>query len=117
MSTQIELSGATDKRTADARDLMDRFLRDTGVTSDASPRRYLWTDAFAVCNLLGLGEPDLARRLVSQVHETLGRHRDDDPRDGWISGLDEEEGRRHPTAGGLRIGKKLPERGPNEPLR
>jgi hypothetical protein len=28
----------------------------------------------------------------STVHAILGRHRDDDPRIGWISGLDEEEG-------------------------
>ncbi|NIP59818.1 MAG: hypothetical protein GWM92_16045, partial [Gemmatimonadetes bacterium] len=37
-------------------------------------------------------------------------------RGGWISGLSDEEGRRHPTAGGLRIGKPLPERGPDEPF-
>jgi hypothetical protein len=41
----------------------------------------------------------------------LGRHRTDDNRTGWISGLSDEEGERHPTAGGLRIGKPLPERG------
>ena len=29
--------------------------------------------------------------------------------------LSEEEGREHPTAGGLRIGKPLPERGPDDP--
>jgi hypothetical protein len=45
---------------------------------------------------------------------TLGRHRPADPRQGWISGLDEPEGERHPTRGGLRIGKPLPERGPRE---
>jgi len=44
------------------------------------------------------------------VHEVLGRHRGDDGRSGWISGLDEAEGRQHPTSGGLRIGKPLPER-------
>jgi hypothetical protein len=53
---------------------------------------------------------------VAQVHEVLGRHRGDDGRSGWISGLDEAEGRRHPTAGGLRIGKKLAERQPAEPF-
>jgi hypothetical protein len=57
----------------------------------------------------------LARELVNQVHQVLGRHRDDDPRQGWISGLSEEEGERHPTCGGLRIGKTLTERGPYEP--
>ena len=56
-----------------------------------------------------------AYRLVDQVHHTLGRHRDDDPRRGWISGLDEQEGKRHPTIRGLRIGKQLNERKSNEP--
>ncbi|MEA2079994.1 MAG: hypothetical protein U9P00_09095, partial [Pseudomonadota bacterium] len=85
-------------------------------------RRYLWTDAFAVCNFLGLARVtrdnryrELALRLVDQVHQTLGRHRDDDPRNGWISGLSEHEGRAHPTRGGLRIGKELAERAPDEP--
>jgi hypothetical protein len=93
----------------------------TGLTSDTAPRRYLWTDAFAVCNYLALhrytAAPewlDYARQLIDQVHRVLGRHRADDPRIGWISGLDETTGARHPTAGGLRIGKPLPERGPAE---
>ncbi len=51
------------------------------------------------------------------MHRTLGRHRPDDCREGWISGLGAEEGARHPTAGGLRIGKDEPERGPSEPYR
>ena len=97
---------------------MMAFAERTGLLNDVGgPRRYLWTDAFAVCNFLSLYETtsddafaDLAKRLVDQVHETLGRHRSDDPRSGWISGLDEAEGRRHPTAGGLRIGKRLNER-------
>ena len=55
-------------------------------------------------------------RWSTQVHHTLGRHRADDHRHGWISGLDEAEGEAHPTAGGLRIGKPLPERAPGEPL-
>lgn len=101
--------------------IMDAFAERTGLTSDRAPRRYLWTDAFAVCNYLGLrGETgderflDLARSLVRQVHRVLGRHREDDPRDGWISGLTEDEGRKHPTAGGLRIGKPRPERREDE---
>lgn len=100
---------------------MERFVADTGVEGDAPPRRYLWTDAFAVCNLLGLhrstGEArwlELALRLVDQVHHVLARHRPDDPRTGWISGLAEPEGEEHPTRGGLRIGKELPERAPGE---
>ena len=102
--------------------LLDAFAERTGLASSRPARRYLWTDAFAVCTWLGLhratGEArhrELALALVEEVHRVLGRHRDDDPRDGWISGLEEEEGARHPTAGGLRIGKPLPERGPEEP--
>lgn len=97
-----------------ARALMDRFSAATGLTAHAPPRRYLWTDAFAVCNWLGMGEVDRARQLVDQVHGIPARHRDDDPRSGWISGLPDDEGARHPTAGGLRIGKPLPERAPDQ---
>lgn len=85
------------------------------------PRRYLWTDAFAVCNYIGLwladedsGDLEMALGLVSQVHEVLGRHRADDVRSGWLTGLTGEAARRHPTAAGLRIGKPLPERAPDE---
>ena len=106
-------------------ELMDEFAGRTGLAPKASApvRRYLWTDAFAVCNYLALYRQSrreehlhLALNLVDQVHETLGRHRDDDPRSGWISGLEEGEGRLHPTAGGLRIGKRMPERLPQEPF-
>jgi hypothetical protein len=100
---------------------MMHFAARTGLTSDAAPRRYLWTDAFAVCNFLSLsriaGEEqyaELALRLVDQVHRVLGTYRDDDERSGWISGL--SDGARHPTRGGLRIGKPLPERGASEPF-
>jgi hypothetical protein len=105
-----------------AKDLMDRFADSTGLTGKSAPRRYLWTDAFAVCNFLGLSREtgydrflQLAVRLVEQVHRVLGRHRPDDRRSGWLSGLSEEEGKRHPTGGGLRIGKKLNERAADEP--
>lgn len=102
---------------------MDEFAVATGLTGTATPRRYLWTDAFAVCNFLGLyresgasRDLDCALQLVDQVHHVLGRHRQDDRRQGWISGLADEEGERHPTCGGLRIGKALPERGANQPF-
>jgi hypothetical protein len=95
---------------------MERFAERTGLTSTAPQRRYLWTDAFAVCNFLALDRVDLAVTLVDRVHHVLGRHRDDDPRRGWISGLPDDEGEEHPTAGGLRIGKPLPERAAEEPL-
>jgi hypothetical protein len=106
------------------REIMMEFARETGLSpASRAPRRYLWTDAFAVCNFLGLyqgtgGEEfkDLALQLVDQVHDTLGRHRKDDSRTGWISGLDEDQARKHPTQGGLRIGKELSERGPCDPL-
>ncbi|MCG6534132.1 MAG: hypothetical protein L7F78_05455 [Syntrophales bacterium LBB04] len=103
---------------------MTEFARLTGLSPAGSPpQRYLWTDAFAVCNFLGLyretGEEkfkDLALQLVDQVHSVLGRHRHDDSRTGWVSGLDEQEGRLHPTRKGLRIGKKLKERRPGDPF-
>jgi hypothetical protein len=105
------------------REIMMEFADLTGLSSAGKiPRRYLWTDAFAVCNFLELhrqtGEDPfrgLALRLVDQVHQVLGRHREDDKRSGWIGGLSEEEGRRHPTAGGLRIGKGMKERNRREP--
>ena len=105
------------------REIMLEFSDLTGLSgSGKPPKRYLWTDAFAVCNYLELYRrtreeefKDLALRLVAQVHQILGRYRPDDVRTGWISGLREEEASRHPTIGGLRIGKPLPERRIGEP--
>ena len=112
---------------------MDRFARRTGLVDSSqqqSQTRYLWTDAFAVCNFLGLASTEtdpsrkeyfesLAYRLIVSVHNILGRHSLDHPnaalRQQWISGLPENQGMSHPTIGGLRIGKKSPERGVNEP--
>ena len=106
-----------------AQDTMLRFAQKTGLApGSGSPVRYLWTDAYAICNFLELHRRtndgnylQLAVDLVGQVHETLGRHRQDDSREGWISGMSEREGRLHPTAGGLRIGKTLPDRRRHEP--
>lgn len=105
------------------REIMSKFANLTGLSSEKAPRRYLWTDAFAVCNFLELhhrtGEEkykQLALHLVDQVHHVLGRHRKDDPRTGWISGLSNQKGEKHPTIGGLRIGKELNERESGEPL-
>jgi hypothetical protein len=103
---------------------MVEFAERTGLVSKTkSPSRYLWTDAFAVCNFLELfvrtGEPKYrgyAISLIDQVHQVLGRYRHDDVRHGWISGLDEESGRLHPTVAGLRIGKPLKERQKAEPF-
>jgi len=96
-------------------ELMASFADRTGLTGAKPQRRYLWTDAFAVCNFLGLGRIDDALALIGRVHHVLGRHRTDDLRRGWISGLSEADGEAHPTLGGLRIGKPMPERPPGEP--
>jgi len=105
------------------RNIMIEFANMTGLLSAKEvPRRYLWTDAFAVCNFLELYRQSrdeqyrkLALHLVDQVHNVLGRYHDDDPRTGRISGLDEQEGRLHPAIGGLRIGKGINERSPDDP--
>ena len=112
-----------DRRLNQAIDLMARFMVDTGLTGDRPARRYLWTDAFAVTNLLKLHRRtgdrqyrELALALVDQVHYVLGRHRGDDGRAGWLSGLVAGDAEAHPTSGGLRIGKPLPERTPTDPI-
>lgn len=67
--------------------------------------RYLWTDAFAVCNFISLYRVTrdsrylvLAERLVQVVHDVLGSTRDQTRR---LPGASEQ----HPLQGGLRIGK------------
>jgi len=113
-----------EKRVELVSSIMLRFAERTGLGGPhAAAQRYLWTDAFAVCNFLELhrltGEErylDFARRLIDQVHHVLGRHREDDGRSGWLSGLGETEGEEHPTSGGLRIGKKFGERRLEEPF-
>ncbi|KAM0264302.1 hypothetical protein ACHAQJ_000792 [Trichoderma viride] len=67
--------------------------------------RYLWTDAFGVVNFVTLfketAKPKyltLAKRLVTAVHDILGRTRDGSKR---LDGATDEE----PLRGGLRIGK------------
>jgi hypothetical protein len=121
--TPMEVDSMTHTGIQQAITLMNDFALRTGLDSDHPAQRYLWTDAFAVCNYLGLARAtgdrhyrDLAQRLVNQVHHSLGRHRREDRRHGWISGLEEREGEAHPTMGGLRIGKPLPERGPRDPF-
>lgn len=118
------MSDPGDKKTAAAKKLMDDFLARTGISDPAGnpQRRYLWTDAFAVESCFALSNIldqekyfDHAVKLINQVHIVLGKHRPDDTRKGWISGLSAEEGEKHPTIGGLRIGKKLPERKVGEP--
>lgn len=113
-----------------ARELMAAYAARTGIgapgtagIAGAALRRYLWTDAFAVCAFLALhratgdaGALQSARQLVDLVHAVLGRHRGDDGRSGPLSGLPEADAQRHPTRGGLRIGKPRPERRAGEPF-
>jgi hypothetical protein len=96
-----------DRNVSQAAELMERFAVRTGLTEQNAPRRYLWTDAFAVCNFTVLHRRTgdsryeaLANKLVERVHHVLAPHRDPE----------------HPTATGLRIGKPEPERKPGEPL-
>jgi len=113
-----------DSATTLAAQLMSEFAKRTGLSpASRNEQRYLWTDAFAVCNFLELfariGDGlylRCATDLIDQVHRVLGRYQADDRRHGWISGLNDEPGKRHPTIGGLRIGKPLKERQAGEPF-
>ena len=96
---------------------MAGFLQRTARTG----QRYLWTDAFAVCNLLGLarltGQPGHTRaalQLVADVHGALGRQRPGRPDSPWLGDRDDAAAAAHPTAAGLRIGKPLDQRRPGE---
>ena len=110
------------QQTTTMRFIMSDFADSTGLTcASHGPRRYLWTDAFAVCNYLELyrqtgdvEELQLALKLVDQVHSTLGKHHKDSENSGWLSGLDEDQACLHPTIAGLRIGKQLNERQAHE---
>src|SRR4051812_42039697 len=85
--------------------VMDAFRLMTAFSQRG--QRYLWTDAYAVCAWLALGEQARALALVDEVHHTLGKQGGQ-----WLDDASEA----HPTRGGLRIGKPLPERAPGEPL-
>lgn len=109
----------TEKKLKQAQELIEDFSQRTGLTdAGGDPAdRYLWTDAFAVQSLFGLSRilqnetyKERAFILIDLVHRYLGRHHPQDSRQGWISGLREEEGEKHPTKAGLRIGKEMPER-------
>ncbi|WP_372917995.1 hypothetical protein [Salegentibacter sp.] len=119
----MEKKGENFREVTFAKDYLDAFAERTGIVEgkgDAA-NRYLWTDAFAVHCIFALFKltkdqkyHQIALRLIDLVHFHLGRFHPEDSRIGWISGLSEEEGKNHPTAGGLRIGKKHLERNPNE---
>lgn len=141
MSLSIE---NTNMRQKAAVDIMKQFSKRTGLLQadtkkdettydERINRRYLWTDSFALCNYIGfsrycskIGDENgkeynemLCYKLIENVHDKLGRFRSDDKnlerRMKWISGLSEEEGKLHPTKGGLRIGKAMVERDESEP--
>ncbi len=93
------------------------FAERSGLTGSRPSERYLWTDAFAVCNFLELyrtlGDTrylSLAKKLIEAVHEELGRYAPESGKEGYLSALPPDEAALHPTLGGLRIGKKEPER-------
>lgn len=98
---------------------LECFAKRSGLTETNGDtyRRYLWTDALALQSYLGLhqltGEEKYviyARKLINEVHGKLGRYHPEDEREGFISGLDQEEAWKHPTINGLRIGKRIKER-------
>lgn len=102
---------------------LECFAKRSGLTETNGDtyRRYLWTDALALQSYLGLhrltGEEKYviyARKLINEVHEKLGRYHLEDQREGFISGLEQEEAWKHPTINGLRIGKRLRERKADE---
>ena len=102
--------------TATVRDLMAAFAGRTGLDPSAPhPRRYLWTDAYAVCNYLELHRRtddeiyrDIALRLADQVPRTLCPHRVDHLPTGCISGPPAQAGGAHPTRRALPIGTTPP---------
>ena len=59
---------------------------------------------------------ELALRLVDQVHHVLGRIAPTIAAPDGSVGSTQTQGEAHPTRGGLRIGKPLPERRPDEPM-
>ncbi len=79
-----------DDATAIAAQVMSAFASRTGrYPGSENQQRYLWTDAFAVCNFLELFERTgderyrrYATDLIDQVHRVLGRYRADDVRRG-----------------------------------
>jgi len=64
--TQTESRTMPDPRIEEAIALMNEFAQRTGLTSKQPPRRYLWTDAFAVCNLLGLSFSH--KQIMATIH-------------------------------------------------
>jgi hypothetical protein len=58
--------------TAFVRDLMTDFAERTGLVGERAPTRYLWTDAFAVCNFLELERLDGLITCLELLHAANG---------------------------------------------
>ena len=74
--TQKEVRPMPDSPIEAAVELMAGFAERTGLSSERPQQRYLWTDAFAVCNFIGLSRTTgekrymgLALRIVIQRPE------------------------------------------------
>lgn len=119
MMPQLSLSGAGLQTHEDKLALFQQLMDQTyGVYTGPgwAPKpyqeekgRYLWTDAFGVCNYITLAAEtgqeaylDQAGALIDSVHNTLGRERSGGRRLGGATDA-------CPTRGGLRIGKVHPE--------
>jgi hypothetical protein len=79
-----------------AQTIMHKFALPSGLfpvgANQSRSHRYLWTDAFAVCNYLGFyrqsAQPvwlQQVKDLVAQVHQTFGQHRPQGGYHGWLS--------------------------------
>ena len=101
-----------------ARDTMLRFAQKTGLApGSGSPVRYLWTDAYAVCNFLELHRRTndgnylkSATDLVGQVHETLAGTVKMTAGKGGSAGCRKRKAVFTLQQAGLRIGKTRPDR-------
>ena len=109
--------------TGTLKEIMTEFASNTGLAPEnIHPKRYLWTDAFAVCNFLELYNQTNDEKLFKFGSETylpstscIRKYNPESKKIGWISGLNIYDGEKNPTQGGLRIGKEINERGPKEP--
>jgi hypothetical protein len=110
-------------RDSEAIVLLEAFARRTGLVDGRESRRYLWTDAIALCTYLTLYRRRRdsvllrrARTLLSHVHGVLGHHAVGPRRGHPLGGVDEASWQQHPTLHGLRIGKPMAQRDVHEPF-
>jgi hypothetical protein len=66
-SPQEEAKPMPDSRVREAIELMTGFAERTGLSSARPQQRYLWTDAFAVCNFLGLSHTTGEKRYMEMA--------------------------------------------------